>query len=53
MYNNSNIGPWICYTPDVEQALLDNLQLIYRGDITPMEGMQKVDEATKAYWATQ
>ena len=53
MYNNSNIGPWICYTPDVEQALLDNLSLIYRGDLTPLEGMQKVDEATKAYWATQ
>jgi len=53
MYNNSSIGPWICYTPDVEQALLDNLSLIYRGDITPLEGMKKVDEATKAYWATQ
>jgi len=53
MYNNSNIGPWICYTPDVEQALLVNLALIYREEITPEEGMKRVDEATKAYWASQ
>ncbi len=53
MYNKSNIGPWICYTPEVEQALLDNLSLIYRGDITPEEGMKNVDEVTKAYWASQ
>ncbi len=53
MYEESNIGPWICYTPDIEQALLDNLALIFTGDLTPEEGMAKVDEATKAYWASQ
>ncbi len=53
MYQESNIAPWICFTPDVEQALLTNISLIYTGELTPMEGLQKIDEATKAYWATQ
>ncbi|MBU4450517.1 MAG: extracellular solute-binding protein [Actinobacteria bacterium] len=53
MYETGNVGPWICYTPEVEQALLDNLALIFTGDLTPEEGMAKVDEATKAYWASQ
>lgn len=53
MYQSSNVAPWICYTPDVETALLTNLSLIYTGELTPMEGLQKIDEATKAYWATQ
>jgi ABC-type glycerol-3-phosphate transport system substrate-binding protein len=53
MYQESNIAPWICYTPDIETALLDNISLIYKGELTPMEGLKKIDEATKAYWDTQ
>jgi ABC-type glycerol-3-phosphate transport system substrate-binding protein len=53
MYNSGNVGPWICYTPDIEQALLDNLALVYTEELTPLEAMQKVDEVTKAYWASQ
>jgi hypothetical protein len=53
MYNSSNVGPWICYTPDIEQALLDNLSLVYTEELTPLEAMQNVDEVTKAYWESQ
>ncbi len=53
MYEASNVAPWICYTPDVESALLTNISLIYTGELTPMEGLEKIDEATKEYWATQ
>lgn len=53
MYQKSNVAPWICYTPEVEQALLTNISLIYTGELTPMEGLKKLDEATKAYWDSQ
>jgi ABC-type glycerol-3-phosphate transport system substrate-binding protein len=53
MFEKSNVGPWICYTPRVEQALLDNLSEIFRGKISPLKGMQNVDAATKEYWESQ
>ncbi|MCL4377118.1 MAG: ABC transporter substrate-binding protein [Actinobacteria bacterium] len=53
MYQNSNVAPWICYTPEVETALLDNISLIYKGELSPMDGLKKIDEATKAYWASK
>lgn len=50
LYQKGNIGPWIIYTGDINKALIDNLTAIFQGKQTSMEGMQKMDEVTKAYW---
>ncbi|MCL5985696.1 MAG: extracellular solute-binding protein [Actinobacteria bacterium] len=41
--------PWITYTPEIEQALIDNLTQVFQGKITAEKAMENVDKATKDY----
>jgi len=53
MYEKSIVSPWICYTGEIETALIDNLTQVFTGDATPQQAMAKVQAVTEEYWATR
>jgi ABC-type glycerol-3-phosphate transport system substrate-binding protein len=53
MFESSDVSPWICYTAEIEAALIDNLTQVFTGDATPEEAMAAVQQVTDDYWAAQ
>ena len=52
MYEKSIVSPWICYTGEIETAMIDNLTQVFTGDATPQQAMAKVQSITEEYWAS-